>query len=72
MKIKKLIDLKNECDNKIECLCLALEYAEPWGIAQKETTRITLSPEQAEDIKRLLAGYKKLLNTIINNAEVGI
>ena len=51
MKIKKLIAMKEECENKIECLELALGYANIEGeLIDTMTTKITLTPEQAQDI----------------------
>ena len=77
MKIKKLIAMKEECENKIECLELALGYAGEWDTPKCETgtqftSKITLTPEQAQDIHGLLTGYKKLLDMVINSAEVDI
>lgn len=77
MKIKKLIAMKEECENKLECIELALGYADEWDTDPSETgtkfySKITLTPEQARDIQGLLMGYKKLLDLIINSAEVDI
>lgn len=67
MKIKKLIVLKEECENKIECLELALGYVSEW-----DSSKITLTPEQARDIHDLLVECRKLLNMVIDSAEVDI
>lgn len=82
MKIKKLIAMKEECENKIECLELALGYVgyastDEWDTPANETgtkftSKITLTPEQAQDIHDLLVGHQKLLNMVINSAEVNI
>ena len=77
MKIKKLIAMKEECENKIKCLKLAMAYAETWNaetwnIDHGQTTKITLTPEQAKDVCKLLDDYKKLLNMVIDSAEVDI
>lgn len=73
MKIKKLISMKEECENKIECLELALGYANIEGeLIDTMTTKITLTPEQAQDIHDLLNGYRKLLTMVIDSAEVNI
>ena len=77
MKIKKLIAMKEECENKIECLELALGYASEWDTppdaeGTKFTSKITLTPEQAQDIHDLLTGYRKLLTLVIDSAEVDI
>ena len=78
MKIRKLIAMKEECENKIECLELALGYANEFSkpsydiTSHEEPPKITLSPEQAQDIHDLLTGYKKLLNMVIDSAEVDI
>lgn len=73
MKIKKLIAMKEECENKIECLELALGYANIEGeLIDTMTTKITLTPEQAQDIHDLLNGYRKLLTMVIDSAEVNI
>ena len=73
MKIKKLIALKEECEKKIECLELALGYANIEGeLIDAMTTKITLTPEQAQDIHDLLNGYRKLLTMVIDSAEVNI
>lgn len=76
MKIKKLIAMKEECENKIECLELALSYA-AWDTPSGEkgtqfTSKITLTPEQAQDIYDLLNGYRELLTMVIDSAEVNI
>lgn len=77
MKIRKLIAMKEECENKIECLELALGYVGEWhtpsnDVGKKFDPKITLTPEQAQDIHDLLTGYKKLLNMVIDSAEVDI
>ena len=73
MKIKKLIAMKEECENKIECLELALGYASVEDeLIDVSTPKITLTPEQAQDIHDLLTGYRKLLNMVIDSAEVDI
>ena len=77
MKIKKLIAMKEECETKIECLELALGYASEWDTppdaeGTKFTSKITLTPEQAQDIHDLLTGYRKLLILVIDSAEVNI
>lgn len=73
MKIKKLIAMKEECENKIECLELALGYASVGDeLIDVSTPKITLTPEQAQDIHDLLTGYRKLLNMVIDSAEVDI
>ena len=73
MKIKKLIAMKEECENKIECLELALGYAHVEDeLVDITTTKITLTPEQAQDIHDLLTGYRKLLTLVIDSAEVDI
>lgn len=73
MKIKKLIAMKEECENKIECLELALGYAHVEDeLVDITTTKITLTPEQAHDIHDLLTGYRKLLTLVIDSAEVDI
>lgn len=73
MKIKKLIAMKEECENKIECLELALGYAQvqPTDL-DTVPPKIILTPEQAQDIHDLLTGYRKLLNMVIDSAEVDI
>ena len=73
MKIRKLIAMKEECENRIECLELALGYAQvqpsdPDTIPPK----ITLTQEQAQSVHDLLTGYRKLLNLVIDSAEVNI
>ena len=77
MKIKKLIAMKEECENKIECLELALGYAASWDTppdvgGTQFTSKITLTPEQAQDIHDLLNGYRNLLTMVIDSAEVNI
>lgn len=73
MKIKKLIAMKEECENKIECLELALGYASVGDeLIDVSNLEITLTPEQAQDIHDLLTGYRKLLNMVIDSAEVDI
>lgn len=73
MKIKKLIAMKEECENKIECLELALGYASANNdVCEKNWSKITLTPEQAQDIHDLLVGHQKLLDMVINSAEVNI
>lgn len=76
MKIKKLIAMKEECENKIECLELALSYAN-WNTPSGEmgtqfTSKVTLTPEQAQDIYDLLNGYRTLMTMVIDSAEVNI
>lgn len=73
MKIRKLISMKEECENRIECLEIALGYAIV-NESDLDTMppKITLTPEQARSIKDLLNGYKKLLNMVIDSAEVNI
>lgn len=73
MKIKKLISMKEECENKIECLELALGYAHVGDeMIDTMTPKITLTPEQAQDIHDLLNCYRKLLTMVIDSAEVNI
>lgn len=73
MKIKKIISMKEECENKIECLELALGYVHVGDeMIDTMTPKITLTPEQAQDIHDLLNGYRKLLTMVIDSAEVSI
>lgn len=77
MKIRKLIAMKEECENRIECLELALGYANEWDTppdadGTKFTSKITLTSEQAQSVHDLLTGYRKLLNLVIDSAEVNI
>ena len=76
MKIKKLIAMKEECENKIECLELAISsaawYAPSGEKGTQFTSKITLTPEQAQDIYDLLNGYRELLTMVIDSAEVSI
>ena len=69
MKIKKLFEMKNECDKNIRSLRLALDIN---GGPLNNTAKIYLKPEQAEEIMELLKGYQELLDNIIDNVEVNV
>ena len=61
----------------MECLEIALGYADGWDTPEDERgtvfkSKITLTPEQAKDMMGLLRGYKKLLDAVIDSAEVDI
>lgn len=73
MKIKKLLVMKEECETKIKSLELAIGFASA-GVdtVNYELPKITLTTEQASDIHDLLLGYKKLLDMVIDSAEVDI
>lgn len=74
MKIKKIIEMKNSCEKKMQSLGIALGMASNhlFGEECKYEDKITLTIEQAEDIKMLLEGYYNLLNDILDKAEVEI
>ena len=63
MKVTKLIQAKDDCT----ILCKELKMFCDTGAEQ-----MTLTQAQAKEMLELIAGYKHLLNTLIDNASVYI
>lgn len=67
MKIKKLIETREECEKHIRSLNFIWECIDGMYIE-----RISMTNEQAKTIRELLTGYVKLLDLVIESAEVNI
>lgn len=72
MKIKRLIELKDKCEKKMQSLDMALNISGRKFMKEVYDDKITLTISQAEDVKELLQGYYNILNDILEKAEVEI
>lgn len=72
MKIKRLIELKDKCEKKMQSLDMALNISGQKFLGAVYDDKITLTISQAEDVKELLQGYYNILNDILEKAEVEI
>lgn len=64
IRIKDIIKAKEECESKIDGIEIAL--------SMESDKPISVTKTQAFTLLNLLHGYKKLLDSILNGAEVTI
>lgn len=64
IRIKDIIKAKEECESKIDGIEVAL--------SMESDKPISITKTQAFTLLNLLRGYKKLLDSILNGAEVNI
>ena len=72
MKIKRILEMKDKCEKKMQSLDMALNISGHKFLNATYDDKITLTVSQAEDVKELLQGYYNILNDILNRAEVEI
>lgn len=70
MKVKRLIELKDKCEKKLQSLDMALNISGQKFTNAVYDDKITLTISQAEDVKELLRGYYNILTDILDKAEV--